>query len=127
MQQSIGMVDLQVSRDALRAEPAFINRKIVTWLKTNNMILFDQQVHTALDSAIGTMCRDYTINYAVCTPTTVWRVMEMRPVCFNDLIQILYFAHFVSTVFREPLKTGSVGCGRLAYASPRMIRLQRGQ
>ena len=38
MQQPIGMVNLQVGRNAFGTQPAFVNRKIVTRLEADDMI-----------------------------------------------------------------------------------------
>jgi hypothetical protein len=96
------MMDLQISRHALRTKPAFVNRKIVAWLEANHMVPFDEQVHSALNGAIGTMRRHYTINNTVRTPTAVGRVMKMWPIRFDDLFQVLNFTHCVSEGFRDP-------------------------
>jgi len=95
------MVYLEVGRHALGAKPAFINGEIVTWLDADNMVLLNQQVHAALYSAVGTVGRHHAIDYSICTPTVVGRVMKVRTKCLNDLIQIFDSTHRFS-VAREP-------------------------
>src|SRR5690606_36205650 len=119
---------------AFRTKLSLIDGEIVPWLKSNNVVVFDQEIHTALYGAIGTMRRNDLVDLAVAAPAAVRLVMEMRSDLLNDLMEMLDFAHFNSTFsavatssVREPVKTFSALSGRPAYASPRMIRLQRGQ
>jgi len=56
---------------------------------------------------------DFVYN-PICSPSTVWRIMQMWSVCLNNLIEIFNSAHYRSKVFLEPLKTLSFACGKLA-------------
>src|SRR5690349_4139041 len=121
------MMHLQVCGHAFRTKPALVDRKIVTRLKTDNLVLRDEQVHTALHRAIRTMRWDNAVNHTISAPAIVRRIVQMWTIGLYDLIQVLNSAHQLSDVFREPRKTFSLACGKLAYASPRRILLQRGQ
>ena len=57
------MMNLQVSRDAFRAEAAFVNGEIVARLKADDVIIFDQQVHSTLHAAVRAVRRDYPVNH----------------------------------------------------------------
>jgi hypothetical protein len=73
------------------------------------------------------MSRHDFVDDPIRAPATMRGIMKVWSVSFNDLIQMFDSAHDVPDVFLEPLNTVSFTCGRLAYANPRMIRLQRGQ
>jgi hypothetical protein len=93
MEQAIGMMNLQVGGDSFRAQPAFIDRKVIPWFESNNVILLDQQVHTALHCAIRAMCRHDPVDNSVRAPTIVRGIVEMRTIRLNYLIQIFDSTH----------------------------------
>ena len=68
MKKPVRMVNLQVSGDALGTEPSFVNRKIITWLEADHMILFDQQIDAALHTAVRAMRWYHLVYYAVGQP-----------------------------------------------------------
>ena len=82
------MMNLQVSGYAFGTQPAFIDRKIVAWLETDDMIVFDQKIHAALHRAVRAMCRHDFVYHAVRTPTAVRRVMQMWTEGLDDLFEI---------------------------------------
>ncbi len=124
---------LKVRGYAFRTELSLVNRKVVTRFKTDDMTLFNKQVHSALHSAIGTMCRNNLVDDAVGLPTTIRLIVQVRAELIEYFVEILYFRHKIlnqcrySLSTREPIKTLSFVSGKPAYASPRIMRLQRGQ
>jgi hypothetical protein len=88
------------------------------------MIVFDQQVHSALHCAIRAVSGHDAIDHSIGTPAIVRCVVKVRSKLLDDLIQMFDSAH---ESIREPRNTFSVVSGKFAYASPRMTRLQRGQ
>src|SRR5262245_7705903 len=100
MQQTIRMVNLQISCDAFGAKPALVHRKVITRLETDDVIVLHQQIHTALNRAVRTVRRHDSVDHAICTPTIMRRVVEMRPKLFYDLFEIADLAHaLLMTVF----------------------------
>src|SRR6185503_2832552 len=89
------MVDLQVSGHTFRTKPSFINGKVVTRLKTHDVIVFDEQVHSALHSAIGAVSGYDPIDHAICAPAIMRGVVEMRTKRVDDLFQVFDSTHFV--------------------------------
>src|SRR5688500_1962364 len=90
------MVDLQVSGYAFWAQAAFVDRKIVAWLETDDVIVLYQQVHAALHSAIRAVGRHHFVDQSICAPASVRRIVQMRTVGFDYLFQILYLAHEIN-------------------------------
>ncbi len=93
IKQAIGMMNLQVSRDAFRTETAFINRKVVARLKANHVILLDEQIHAALHRAVRTVRRHDLVDHSVRAPAAIRRIMKMRTEGFDDLFEMFDFAH----------------------------------
>ena len=91
-------MNLQVSGYALGTQAAFIDRKIVTRFEANDMVVFDQKIHAALNGAVRAVCWHYFVDHSICTPTAVRRVVQMRTVHFDYLFEILDFAHV--SIFR---------------------------
>src|SRR5688500_8506117 len=98
------MMDLQVGRYSFRTKPSFINGKVVTRLNTHDVIVFDEEVHSALDSAIWAVSGHHTINHAIRAPATMRRVVEMRTVHVDDLIQMFDSTHLVLHLSVNPEK-----------------------
>ena len=80
MKQTIRMMYLQVSRHAFRTKPAFVNRKVIARLDTDDVIVLDEQVHPALHGAVRAMRRHHAIDHAIRTPAAVWRVVQVRAI-----------------------------------------------
>ena len=55
IEQTVGMVVLQIALDALRAEPAFVEGKFLPRLEADNAIVFYQQLDAALHAAKATV------------------------------------------------------------------------
>src|SRR5215213_7824117 len=89
------MMDLQVSCYTFRAEPSFINRKVIAGLNTHHMIVLDEQVHSALNSAIWAVSGHHTIDHSIRAPAIMRGVVEMRTIRLNDLLQVFDFTHDV--------------------------------
>src|SRR5215213_4626082 len=69
IEQSIGMMNLQIGRHAFRTKASFVDRKIITRLKTDNVVLLNKQIHAALDGAVRTMRGDNAVDHTIRTPT----------------------------------------------------------
>ena len=93
MKQSIRMMDLEVSSHSLRAQPSFIDGKVVTRLDAYDVIVFDEEVHAALHRAIRTVSRHHAIDHAVGAPATVRSVVQVRTIFLNDLIEMFDSTH----------------------------------
>ena len=119
-------MSLKISGDAFRAKLAFINRKVVPRLEPDDVFFRNKQIHSALYAAIRAVRGYLTVDHTAALPAAVRFIVEMRAILLDDLFQILNFAHFKSSA-REPTKTFSLALGKLAYASPRITRLHRGQ
>jgi len=52
------------------------------------VIVFDEQVHSALNRAIRAVCGHDTIDHAIRAPAIVWRIVKMRSKLLDDLIQV---------------------------------------
>src|SRR5678816_2785099 len=93
MKQAIRMMDLEVSRYSFRTQAPFVDGKVVTRLHAHNVIVFDQQIHTALHRAIRTVSGHDAIDHAISTPTIMRRVMQMRTIRLDDLFQMFDSTH----------------------------------
>src|SRR5687768_15002991 len=102
MKQTIGMMDLEVSRYSFRTKPAFVHRKVIAWLDADYVIVFHEQVHSTLDRAIRAVCGDDAIDHPISAPTVVGCVVKMRAIRLDDLVQMFNFTHEVSRSMREP-------------------------
>ena len=71
IQKAVGVVNLQVSRDALRAEAALVHRKVVARLEPDDMVLLDQKIHAALHTAVRTVRGHDSVNDPVGAPAVV--------------------------------------------------------
>src|SRR5688572_20348033 len=87
------MMNLQVSRNAFRTQPAFVNRKIIARLNSNHMVVLHQEVHAALDRAVRTMRGHNFVDDSIRTPAIIWRVVEMWSKRVYDSIEMFDFAH----------------------------------
>lgn len=99
MKQAIRMMDLKVSSHAFRAKPAFIYGKLIARLYADYMIVFDQQVHSALHCAIRAVSGHDAIDHSIGTPAIVRCVVKVRSKLLDDLIQMFDSAH---ESIREP-------------------------
>src|SRR6185369_9624502 len=99
MKQTIGMMHLQVSGYTFRTKPSFVNGKVIARLDANHVIVFNEQVHSALDGAIGTVSGHDAIDHAIGAPAAVRRVVKVRAKLLDDLIQMFDFTH---ESIREP-------------------------
>jgi hypothetical protein len=66
------------------------------------MVLLNQKIHAALYSAVRTMRRHDFVYDSISTPTVVRRIVQMRSVVLDDLVEIFDFAHEFSEVLLEP-------------------------
>jgi hypothetical protein len=79
MKQAVGVVDLQVGRDALRAQTTLVDGEVVPRLEADDVIPLDEQVHPALHGAVGAVGGDDLVYHAVCAPAPVRLVVQVRP------------------------------------------------
>jgi len=86
VKQPVGVVCLQIRCDALRTQSAFIHREFVTRLDANDAIFLDQQFHSALHTAVWTMCIHYLVDHPIGLPSAVRGIMQMRTEAFYYLI-----------------------------------------
>src|SRR5207237_6339173 len=86
IQQTIRMVDLQVSSNSLGAKTALIHWKVVTGLDANDMIVLNQKVHAALHRAVWTMRRHDFVDHSIRAQAIVRRIVKMRAKVITDLI-----------------------------------------
>jgi len=86
-------MDLQVSCYTFGAKPSFINRKVIARLNTHDVIVFNKEVHSALNRAIRAVRRHHAIDHSIRAPATVRRVVKMRSIRLNDLIEMFDFTH----------------------------------
>ena len=78
MHQAVGMMDLQVCRDALWAESALVDRKIVSRLKADDLFIFDKQVYAALNAAVWAMGWHDAVDLSIGEPAIGRRIVKMR-------------------------------------------------
>jgi hypothetical protein len=93
MQQPVGVMRLQVSGHALGTKTSLVDRKIVTRLKADELVFFDEQIHPALYGAVRTMRRDDFVDGAISLPTVDGRIVEVRTVLLDYPFEVLYFTH----------------------------------
>jgi hypothetical protein len=105
IQQTIGVMNLEIGSYTFRTKPPLIDGKVIARLNPDHMILLNQEVHAALHGTIRTMGRHDLVNDTIRAPATMRRVMQVWPISLDDLIQMFYSAHEVPDVFREPLNT----------------------
>src|SRR5215218_446137 len=89
------MMDLQVSRYSFWAESSFVNREVIAGLKTHHVIVFDKQVHSALNCAIRAVSGHHAIDHSIRAPAIMRCVVKMRTIRLNDLIQMFDSTHDV--------------------------------
>ena len=89
--QAIGMMGLQISRNALWTEPAFVYGEIVSRLYAYDVVLFDKQIHSALHPAIWAMCRHDLVDLSLSAPTAVRSIVKMRSEAVDNAGEIFYF------------------------------------
>ena len=70
---------------AFRTKTTFVDRKIVTRLEADDVIILNQQIHAALHGAVRAMRRHNLINDAVSLPTLVRRVVQVRSELLDHL------------------------------------------
>jgi hypothetical protein len=91
--QPVGMMRLQIRRDALWTETPLIHRKFVPRLDTDDAIVFNEQLHPALHTAVRTMGIHDLVYNPISLPPAVRRIMQMRAKFVEYLFEIFYFAH----------------------------------
>jgi hypothetical protein len=99
------VVRLQIGGDALGAQSALIDRKVITRFEPDHVVVFDEQVHTALHATVRAMRRHDLVDLAVRLPTLVRCVVQVRPEFVDDLLKVFDLAHFSSA--RVPINTRS--------------------
>src|SRR5215510_1230291 len=100
------MMNLQVSGYAFWTKSPFINRKVVSRFKSDHVVVSDEQIHPALHGAIRTVRRHDLVDDPIGLPAFVRRVMQMRTVLADDLVEILDSAH-------KSLAADAHGCWRI--------------
>ena len=85
------MMSLQVCRHAFWAQSALIYGEIVPGFDTDNVIIFYKQIHPALHTAIGAVCRYHLVNMSIGAPATERLVVKVRSKPVNDAGKIFYF------------------------------------
>jgi hypothetical protein len=86
MKKAVGVVNLQVGRDALRAEAAFVDGEVVARLEAYDVFALDEQVHAALHGAVRAVRRHDLVNHAVGAPAPVRLVVQVRPELLDYLL-----------------------------------------
>ena len=79
------MVNLQVCGNALGTKAAFVNRKIVSRLESDDLLILDKQVHAALDAAVRAVCRHDAVYFSIRKPAVGRGIVKMRSEPVNDL------------------------------------------
>src|ERR1041385_4094263 len=93
MKQPIGMMNLEISCYTFRTQPSFINRKVVARLNSDHVIVFNEQVHSALNCAIRAMSGHDAIDHAIRAPAVVRSIVQVRTKLVDDLIQMFDSTH----------------------------------
>lgn len=79
-------MNLQVGRDALRAQPTLVDREVVARLEPDDVAALDEQVHAALHGAVGAVGGDDLVYHAVCAPALVRHVVQVRAEPLDHLL-----------------------------------------
>src|SRR5437763_15076745 len=87
------MMNLQVGRYTLWTQTAFIHRKIVARLESDDVIVVDQEIHAALHGAVRAMRGHDLFNHAIGAPGAIRCVVQMRAEGVDDLFAIFDLAH----------------------------------
>src|SRR5579884_2039190 len=85
MQQAVRMLVLHVALDALGAELAPIEWKVLARLKPDDLVILDLEVDSALLSAEAAVRGNQLIRLALILPASGRRIVRMRAVFFNNL------------------------------------------
>src|SRR5205085_8565036 len=101
-------MNLQVGRDALRAQTPLVDGEVVARLEADDVVPLDEQVHAALHRAVGAVCRDDLVYHAVCAPAPVRLVVQVRPELFDYLLKVSDFTHKLSLTIQS-FKQGWTG------------------
>ena len=75
---------LKIGGHALRAEFPFIDRKVITRLKSHDVVVRHKQIHPALHTAIWTMRRHDLVDHASRLPAAPRLIMKMRAKLVDD-------------------------------------------
>ena len=79
MKKAVGVMNLQVGRDALRAQTPLVDGEVVTRLEADDVVSLDEQIHPALHGAVGAVGGDDLVYHTVGAPAPVRLVVQVRP------------------------------------------------
>ena len=86
LQQPVGVIALQVPFDALRAQLAFVERKLVPRFEADHLVVVNLQLDAALLAAEATVRLHHAVDLEPRVPSARRRLVEVRSIAGDQLL-----------------------------------------